>query len=242
MKISNYSISIQNPCQENWEAMSEAEKGRHCKKCQTNVIDFSSMSDTEIIAMIEKKKGQSMCGRFKANQLHRPLVLHYPPFAVPRFNLLLAGLLIFSSVNTSMAHSVDADKSTKAEQQMLKGDVNIVPHSIPINPDKPAPTIFKVKVLDEESKLPLRQVRIQIANSNQIYYANEMGACSFIIPDSILTDTMQFIISNPGFTSLTVQVPKSELQQERTITLSEDVQKFLGMMIIEDRRIINRTK
>jgi hypothetical protein len=64
-------INIPVPCHENWNTMTEAEKGRFCGVCQKTVIDFSVMNEQEIIHFFsEKKQTEYICGRFKESQLN----------------------------------------------------------------------------------------------------------------------------------------------------------------------------
>ena len=42
-------VYIPNPCHENWNNMVAAEKGKFCNACAKQVIDFSMMSDTQIL-------------------------------------------------------------------------------------------------------------------------------------------------------------------------------------------------
>lgn len=62
-------ISIPKPCNENWNEMTPEQQGAFCKVCSKVVIDFSAMSDEEVIAYLERKKNEKTCGRFKASQL-----------------------------------------------------------------------------------------------------------------------------------------------------------------------------
>jgi hypothetical protein len=41
-------LQVPVPCHEDWDKMTDAEKGRFCSSCQKTVIDFSKMSDREI--------------------------------------------------------------------------------------------------------------------------------------------------------------------------------------------------
>ena len=42
-------LSIPEPCHENWQEMTPTQQGRFCKACAKEVIDFSMMTDTEVL-------------------------------------------------------------------------------------------------------------------------------------------------------------------------------------------------
>jgi CarboxypepD_reg-like domain len=65
-------IDIPSPCHENWDTMSPNEKGKYCHSCHKIVIDFSAMTDNEIIKHFNSK-ASNICGRFNENQLQRSL-------------------------------------------------------------------------------------------------------------------------------------------------------------------------
>lgn len=77
-------ISIPEPCQEDWNKMTINGKGRDCSKCEKNIRDFTKMSDNELIAILDTEK--TVCGRFTAEQLDRPL-LRENRGLMPTFNL-----------------------------------------------------------------------------------------------------------------------------------------------------------
>ncbi len=62
-------ISIPKPCHENWNDMNPEQQGAFCKVCSKVVVDFSAMSDEEVINYLEQKKEEKTCGRFRASQL-----------------------------------------------------------------------------------------------------------------------------------------------------------------------------
>lgn len=68
-------IQIPIPCHENWDEMIPNEKGNFCKVCNKTVIDFTNMSEQELIAYFENKKPGAICGRLRADQLTKEEVI-----------------------------------------------------------------------------------------------------------------------------------------------------------------------
>jgi hypothetical protein len=65
----NMHITIPKPCHQNWNDMDPTQQGAFCKACAKTVIDFSVMSDEEVIAYLESRKSEKICGRFNTGQL-----------------------------------------------------------------------------------------------------------------------------------------------------------------------------
>jgi CarboxypepD_reg-like domain/Secretion system C-terminal sorting domain len=63
-------LQIPEPCHENWNKMTATDKGRFCMSCQKEVIDFSVMSDIEILNYISTAS-KNICGHIQGNQLNR---------------------------------------------------------------------------------------------------------------------------------------------------------------------------
>jgi TonB family protein len=61
-------ISIKEPCPANWDKMQIGINSRHCQQCSKNVIDFTSMSRSEIITYILGQPQGSVCGRMNPSQ------------------------------------------------------------------------------------------------------------------------------------------------------------------------------
>ncbi|HOY95307.1 MAG TPA: hypothetical protein PK509_06205 [Catalimonadaceae bacterium] len=64
-------ISIPQPCTENWAQMMPVEKGRFCSRCAHSVRDFSGMKKEEALSEVEAAlaNGQRICGRFPTSWL-----------------------------------------------------------------------------------------------------------------------------------------------------------------------------
>jgi hypothetical protein len=90
----NIRLSIPEPCHENWSTMKPVEKGRFCGSCQKEVVDFTSMSDSQLIAFFKKPSTGSVCGRLFSDQVDRdlqlprkriPWIKYFFQFMIPAF-------------------------------------------------------------------------------------------------------------------------------------------------------------
>lgn len=66
-------IKIPEPCQEDWAKMTPTEKGRHCKVCTKEVVDFTDKTDEDLVKYLTNNT--NTCGRFKKSQLDREVKL-----------------------------------------------------------------------------------------------------------------------------------------------------------------------
>ncbi|MEP2935113.1 MAG: carboxypeptidase-like regulatory domain-containing protein [Gilvibacter sp.] len=91
-----FTLSIPEPCHEDWNKMTPQDKGRFCDSCEKVVVDFTGKSDVTIANHLRDHK--NVCGRFNVSQLNRPILLDnrrkslIPPLAAS-FILPLALLL-----------------------------------------------------------------------------------------------------------------------------------------------------
>jgi hypothetical protein len=60
-------ISIPEPCHQSWQQMTEVNNGRQCDHCCKTVVDFTLMSDAEIIRYFLQNR--NVCGRIEQYQL-----------------------------------------------------------------------------------------------------------------------------------------------------------------------------
>lgn len=79
-------VQINKPCAEDWAQMTPEVQGKFCSVCEKSVVDFSEMSDAEILHYFSKPKSEKVCGRFSASQVDRDLLL--VPVSKPPVHLL----------------------------------------------------------------------------------------------------------------------------------------------------------
>lgn len=116
---SAFSVTIPNPCLQPWAGMTPVSEGRFCSSCQKNVIDFSGLTDAELIDIFSNSSSK-ICGRFHPDQLNRLLQEPAPgrkafPAAILTTLLSITGLSAAASrpattvpfVQTTSPFSVD---------------------------------------------------------------------------------------------------------------------------------------
>ena len=67
--MQNFKISIPKPCHEDWQKMTPQDKGRFCGACSKVVVDFTQMTENEIIHFFQEHQNQKICGHVKKIQL-----------------------------------------------------------------------------------------------------------------------------------------------------------------------------
>jgi hypothetical protein len=67
--MQHFSISIPQPCTEDWNSMQLQEQGKFCGSCQKNVVDSSNFTKEELIAFFRQEKNKNTCGRFRSQQI-----------------------------------------------------------------------------------------------------------------------------------------------------------------------------
>ncbi|MDO6431001.1 T9SS type A sorting domain-containing protein [Flavitalea sp. BT771] len=176
-------LSIAEPCHEQWSEMQPEADGRFCGSCQRTVIDFTMMSDQEILSWLSGT-GKSVCGRFMEDQLNRDLSPSRPPkknrWAVWQF--LLTGLLLSSEVSAQdkapdpPVIKFNNPPASSNNKQIVVGGVRRVQHS--------DITIGKLEIVDSTTgeAVPGATIRLDKAS----FSADNEGRVS-IEPEKLLS-------------------------------------------------------
>ncbi|HXB39739.1 MAG TPA: T9SS type A sorting domain-containing protein [Bacteroidia bacterium] len=117
-------ISINEPCHENWDAMTPNQQGAFCGSCKKDVVDFSKMGIEQIKSFFSKPQEGKVCGRFEEKQLQElSFDDFFAKFTYWNFSKKFAviffmafGFWIFSNSN-AVAQS----------NHMMKGEVAYIP-------------------------------------------------------------------------------------------------------------------
>ena len=109
-------VAIPEPCHEDWNGMHpvSGSSARHCDSCAKNVVDFTGFSDAQLHAFVRENPGK-LCGRFRPDQIDRPLRASSAPSRNPlRVAATAAGLLLAGGAAT--AQTVPTPTPAQTEQ------------------------------------------------------------------------------------------------------------------------------
>lgn len=169
----NFSLSIPNPCSEDWSSFTPTSTGGFCGSCQKNVIDFTKSSDDEIIAFISKKP-EHTCGRFRSDQLKTYIIL--PEVNIrPGFIMLKAGLM------SLLLLLVNKPGSAQTIYEKAKTEIVQKPQE-EVNPSmKPTEILIKGIVTSSNDSLALHGVNIVQQGTSNGAFTNRRGQFEFRI-------------------------------------------------------------
>lgn len=103
-------INIPEPCSEDWDKMAKtAPNERHCEVCVRNLTDFTAFTDREIHTHLSTTNGR-ICGRFRPDQLGRPIIAEHARSTKWRTWLTAASILLSGSI----AAQLEAEPKPKA--------------------------------------------------------------------------------------------------------------------------------
>ena len=229
-------LSIPEPCHEGWDKMSQVEKGRFCQSCQKTVVDFSQMSDNEVIEYISKASTQT-CGHFYTDQLERSLVEQAEPkksWWRRGWNVAAASLL-FSTASYAQGNiKVKKAKTHTVAMEMKGDDCRVrIDGLVSLNYNLPG------TVLNSETLLPIEGVSVVTSFSREGVISDSNGR---FVAKQLPTDTItQLEVSAIGYKSIKVPVSFFDARVFEPLTIYLD-QDFVEMGTVVVTRTVCYTK
>jgi hypothetical protein len=154
--------------------MTPTDVGRHCAACQTQVVDFTRMTDAEVVAFLRHTIPGRRCGRFREDQVGRPLLAAARPVTGWR-RWTGAAVLLLGSVFGMKARAQGA-KPGANERAMKPAAVST---TLPAVPD----SLFLVQgVVRNRWRVRQEGVRVRIGNYRDT--TNAQGYFRILIPQS----------------------------------------------------------
>jgi len=190
MKHQTIKISIAEPCHENWDKMLDEEKGKFCLSCQKQVVDFSRMTNEEIINYFNVNEGKKTCGRIAKHQHNTP-ISNYRKVVTPWFNRYVASFFMaLGFYNPSTAQT----NNTPVEQH-IKGDIAVKQPLVPSNKK----LVINGRVLDQKTKKGIKGASITVAGSDITTTSDKNGNYTISIPARLQNENLVLSVYHPNY-------------------------------------------
>lgn len=165
------------PCLEKWDSMDDNDLGKYCPVCKTDIFNFLDLTDDELVEIL-KYAPERVCGKFKASQLGRPIIVKEdsPVSKNPRFKTMLAATVMLA-VATPFLNAQDV-------MPMKPSFVNVQSQadSIPLKEVGENLRVLKGRVLFALDDEPLVGVAVSIKGTKIGVVANIDGEYELKIP------------------------------------------------------------
>jgi hypothetical protein len=214
-------IQIPEPCHEDWDRMTPVQQGRYCQSCCKDVIDFSLMTDREIINFLSKPQGKT-CGNFSNDQLNRVIAEPATPAKKKVWAVMLSFLMPLVIAQKASAQrgklSVKQKEPVKCVTQ-LRGDTiaSVVSETITIE-GKIRDTLFN----------PVPFATVLIKGTVQYTVADSAGNYSL---KNVLPGDITLSVSSVGFHMKEIRVPSSQPQVIKNVSLDPEITKLPEIVI-----------
>lgn len=182
---------IDLPCHENWDAMALVRDGRFCGSCTKRVIDFTQLTDAEMLETI-RNAGGNCCGRFTSAQVGRPMGADSPqrvPFRMPLFTAAaFTSFLLVQALPEAHAQQQHTGNITVCQAKDTAAPANVSQTEGPYIMGKIAPYRVLAGVIVNEQGKPLRGIAIHVEGQRAPASSDGSGHFYVQLPLSVTMD------------------------------------------------------
>lgn len=216
-------ISVKKPCNEKFQNFLVTSNGGFCNSCSKEVIDFTRMTDTQLLAHLKKSQGET-CGRFKKSQLKTYNTNSFTPM----ISNSLLGTLSFSLLALCVTPDIHAQDNA-ATPEKLKTELSISKNNTSQNNISIEKYTVKGLVQDENNT-PLPDVSIVLKGSTVGTTTDYDG--NFEFPRQLNVNDV-LVFNYIGFESQEYKVKAGESEIiELTITFDYSDIELLGEVVV----------
>ncbi|MBK6700462.1 MAG: hypothetical protein IPG55_11310 [Saprospiraceae bacterium] len=222
-----YKLNIENSCTQDWESMGVGGLNKFCQNCQKTVIDFSKLNDFEISRILDINS-EHICGRFKNDQLNRPLNSKLLKSKSSFLHRTFTGILLitsFSATNT-LAQKVKTEINSNLSDYKYKLELTIFNS----NTKDSLSNVLQGKILDWNSKEPMQSLNISILNSSIKTNTDDLGNFILNIPDSLLSKSLYLVLSYPSYLTSVISVDLNYLWNSNSPMIIEMQGTTMGLV------------
>ena len=204
----------QESCSENWNKMTPTEKGKICDSCSTKVIDFTKLTQSEILNEL-RNSNEKICSRIKQSQIETPLINFNLKTSIFKRSKTFASLILISSI----INNINAGSIRPIKSLVLNKELTI---------EKNKYIIYRGNIFSETLNKNIRNVKIEFITLNKTYttYSSKNGKFKLKIPTTQIKENNIIKIS---FNDIIEDYPKT----------LEEFEKATCPVCLYDTQIIN---
>jgi hypothetical protein len=235
-------------------------QGRHCLSCEKTVVDFTAMTDAELINFFSNKK-DNVCGRFTTEQLDRDILIpkkkihwlkYFFQFALPAFLLSIkpssklfgqqqktqATIEPIKKVNTDTIiekvipknSTINITQINNNIDEMLSGTVGVVYITKRTKPQK---IVLSGNVVNESGQ-PIPYASVLIKGTTIGTACDEKGIFNLYVPNK----SKELVVSSVGMEQKEVAIKSINKSEPIVLKLNTDIQ---GEVIVVKSRKKKKT-
>lgn len=187
-------LQIPNPCNENWAEMTPEVQGRFCQVCQKTVVDFTEMTDNQVIRFF--KENENICGRFNPQQINQSLSEsieiirpnRHPAWKYMIWSALAVGSLLIT--NDLYAQGSPIQKQTENPQVVVGKPISL---SNKIG--------LKGIIFDASTETEISNATISVKGSHISTISDANGHFEIKLPENWATQKIELVINAHGYVS-----------------------------------------
>ena len=239
-KRSNYLLKIGNSCDESWAEMTPSDSGRFCANCAKNVIDFTRLSDDQVLAILRKSSG-NLCGRLEEGQMNRYLMRKTEPSSRSRLYKIFAGLFLLTAANQSLAKIGITDEGIARQVKMPVLGSEKMDQAVPEkSPTDSLKNVIRGRVVDSLESYPIPGANILLEGTKLGTATDTDGKFELVIPSKLLKDKNTLVVSLIGYKTQALKVNSDDFSTIKSIVLIEDKQLLDEIVYVGSYKIHER--
>jgi hypothetical protein len=213
-KAGTIKLSIPQPCAQNWDEMSITDKGRFCDSCNKTVTDFTHYSDQQLADFFKRSK-EHTCGKFRNDQLEKPLYSLQSSQSRSLPQLLISAALTIGAGNHVYANDKQADQTEihAVLNEKKEGEKN---NSIA---GGDSARFVSGKIIDLTTRLEVAGATVIVEGGRMAVTTDVNGVFKLVIPDHVTADTIQLTVMYTHYFNQTVKCATRDLPINITIEL-----------------------
>ena len=208
----SYSLKLENPCSEDWDSMQNRADGKYCPSCCKNIIDFTTLTNDEIIKVLESNN-RNLCGRVRIDQLDVSLSRIERSSWTSYLNRFIAGMLFIGSAFKVNGQAYNAKNKITVSQPSRIHDVS--------NKKQDTLRCIKGRIINAETDSAIAGALLKIRAANISAITTSEGRFLISIPDSLMGKDVQLDISKEGYSPNQLIVKANAINEPQRIGLYE---------------------